>query len=81
VRIRVANLSQRILPYFTLAVRSKDGRTAGAVWLQVGDIQPGSEKVLETDCYSHLIPPQEVILANMPEPTPAERDLYWEFRP
>jgi hypothetical protein len=80
IRIRVANLSQRVLPFFTLSVRSRDGETAGAVWLPVGDVQPGGEKVLEIDCYSNLIPPQDVVLADMPEPTPVERDLYWEFR-
>ncbi len=80
IQIRIMNDSERMLPFYTIGVKSKDSDFTGAVWVPVDGIRPGDDRLLAVDCYSELLSPTEVTLFDMPEPTPPERDSYWEFQ-
>lgn len=78
--IRVANSSQRRLPFLTAGARAKDGSMDGRVWLKVGDIGPGEERLVRHPAYKGQIERGNIEFYPLPDPAPEDRDLFWEFR-
>jgi hypothetical protein len=78
--IKVQNDSDRVLPFLSLGVRSKDGRLNGGQYLRVQNLQPGHGEILAVDCYKDLVAPEQVELFSLPDPGPEDRGHYWEFR-
>jgi hypothetical protein len=76
----VKNNSIRTLPYLSIGIQGKGGRIlVGAVWLNVGHIQPGEKAVVTKDCYKDRISRDELEPFDLPEPIPEKKDRYWEF--
>lgn len=78
--IEIRNDSDRILPFFTLGVRSKDRHLNGGHYLRVENLTPGQTEVLTVDCYKDLVAPEQIELFDLPDPGPEDREYYWEFR-
>ena len=55
--------------------RHKGGRFDGGLWLNVKDMAPGQEAVVERDCYSELAPISEHEFYDLPDPDPEPRTL------
>ncbi|HVA48945.1 MAG TPA: hypothetical protein VNH11_21440 [Pirellulales bacterium] len=80
LQFEVKNRSNMALPYLTIGIRRKGGEPFGGVKLPVSGIQPGSGAVVEVDCYKQSHAPEDVEPFEKPDPEPALRDLYWEFK-
>ena len=80
LRFRVENASEMMLPYLSVGIRSKDGRIEGGVWLPTLHLAPGENAVIEKGCYRGLIEPGNLEAFPLPDPTPEDRERYWEFR-
>jgi hypothetical protein len=77
---KVTNAGNQVLGALTVGVRSKDKRLNGAVRLRVQKIGPGETALLHVDCYKDLVPPKEIEVFALPDPSPEDRDFYWELR-
>lgn len=80
LRFEVHNASNMILPYLTVGIRHKEGEVIGGVKLPVSGIRPGETAIIEMDCYKKTHDPMKVEAFQKPDPEPALRDLYWEFK-
>jgi hypothetical protein len=80
LQFEVHNGSRLILPYLTIGIRHKDGEAFGGVKLPVLNIRPGHTATIEVDCYKKTHDPHKVEAFQEPDPEPALRDLYWEFK-
>jgi len=75
----VRNNSRGTLPYLTLEVVWKDGSLIGGVWLPVSHVRPGQRALVAHEgCKGASL--SDVDIAKSPDPTPSDRDRYWEFR-
>lgn len=79
-RFEVHNGSDVTLPFLTIGARSKDNRIDGKLWLKVQDIQPNVTKVVRHVAYKDQVARDEIEFYKVADPTPGERDEYWEFR-
>ena len=76
----VQNNSKRILPFLTVGIRDSGQKIlTGSVWLDVGNIEPGSKGVVKKDCYKDRIPPDQLEPFDLPDPIPEKKEAYWEF--
>jgi hypothetical protein len=84
LRFEVHNQSDLRLPFLSVGIRGQlredDDTLTGGVWLPIHDIGPGETKVVEKDCYKDLVPPDQAEAFEEPDPTPEDRNRYWEFR-
>jgi hypothetical protein len=80
LRFEVRNDSSLILPFLTVGVRHKGGEVFGGIKLPVSGIRPGQTAIIEIDCYKKTHDPHKVEPFQEPDPEPALRDLYWEFK-
>lgn len=80
VQVSVTNDSVMRLPFYSLGVRANGGGFSGRLWLPIGDLPPGSSRILERECYKRNLPRNAIELYTLPDPSPEERDDYWEFR-
>lgn len=78
LRFKVRNSSNRSLKAFTIGVRHRQGEVEARLPIDVSAIAPGDEKIVDVPGYVTL-PADEVVAFDLPEPTPAERDLYAEL--
>lgn len=76
----VRNESNRILPYLSIGIRSKDGHFHGGIWLPVSEIAPGEKAIIEKESYKGLVSASELEAFELPDPEPEDRERYWEFR-
>ncbi len=80
----IHNASDIRLPFLSIGIRgpirSQDNTLTGGVWIPVLDIGPGETKVIEKGCYKDLVSPDQAEAFPEPDPNPADRDRYWEFR-
>jgi len=80
LQFEVCNGSELTLPFLSIGIRKKDGTQVGGVWLPVSHIPPGQSAVVEKGCYKEHVAPEDVDAFDKPDPEPALRDRYWEFR-
>lgn len=85
LKIAVKNNSNLILPYLTIGMRAKDPKESGRSWesglhINVSNIQPGQEAVVEHHIHLNLFTPVNTELFQVSDPLPEERDKYWEFQ-
>jgi hypothetical protein len=80
LRFEVHNGSDTVLPYLTLGIRYKGGDAFGGVKLPIADLNPGSKKLVEIDCYKKWHDPSTVEPFEEGDPEPEDRDRYWEFK-
>lgn len=80
LRFEVQNASTRTLPYLSIGIRSKNGRISGGVWLPVSHVAPGTQAIVEKECYRNVAPPEELEPFALPDPGPEDRERYWEFK-
>ena len=76
----VENNSSLSLPFLSIGVKDCDNSIlTGGIWLNVAHIGPGENGVAKADCYKDRIPPEKLVAFFKPDPTPEQRDRYWEF--
>lgn len=85
VKIAVRNNSNLVLPYLTIGMRTKNPTQDGQVWesairLNISDIQPGQEHIIEHQIPQQIFTPDNTEFFQLAVPTPEERDKYWEFK-
>jgi hypothetical protein len=84
VLIRVTNGSPMSLPYISLNVsgemRGKNDVLDGGVVVPTANIQPGASAVVAVDCYREVVDPWTVLLTDIPDLGPEDRNILWEFR-
>lgn len=78
--IRVHNRSNETLPYLTIGVRIKNSTMESATRIDVSDLKPGEEKTVHKLIFPEEAKRNNLILEDLPDPTPEEREMYWEFR-
>jgi hypothetical protein len=78
LRVRIRNGSDRVLPWLTVGVRHREGVVQGGVPIDVSSIRPGEEKLVDVPGYLTL-EPEDAVLIDLPEPTPATRNEYSEL--
>jgi hypothetical protein len=76
--IEVYNGSSESLNWVEVGIKAK--KLEGAVQLDVHDIKPGETKVVARECYKDQVPATEIMLFNLPPPTPEDRDVFKELR-
>jgi hypothetical protein len=79
-RIAVKNNSNIVLPYLSIGARSKDNTIEGRIWLNIADVQPGEERIIEHPGYKDQIARNNLELFPLPDPEPEDRSSFWEFR-
>lgn len=75
----VTNAGTRSIPVLTVGVRSEDRRLNGAILLAIGHIGPGQTATVRASCYKGLKRPEEILVFELPEPRPEDRDFYGEL--
>src|SRR5262249_16314672 len=80
LQFEVYNGSDTVLPFLAIGIRRKDGGFQGGVWLPVSHVSPKRTALIEQDCYSKLAAPGELEAFPLPDPTPEDRERYWEFK-
>ncbi|ACM19399.1 hypothetical protein Geob_1039 [Geotalea daltonii FRC-32] len=78
-RFRIYNNSKTVLPFLTVGIRHNENKFEGGIWIPVRHVTPGQVRDVEAKPYPH-IPIEEQIPFSMPDPTPEDRAMYWEFR-
>lgn len=80
LQFEVHNGSRLVLPYLSVGIRHKGGAAFGGVKVPVSTILPGQTAIIEHHCYKESHDPHLIEAFPQPDPEPALRDLYWEFR-
>lgn len=75
---RVANMSDRVLPFLSLGIRGPNLR--GGIWLPVANIGPGETRTVEKQSYTCLEDPSLLEAFDLPDPWPEDRERYREFK-
>lgn len=78
IELLVCNKSNRTLAAYSLSVKV-EGKLLGLISLPVRDIKPGESKMLAIDCYSQIVEPGEVMLHDIADPGPEDREHIYEF--
>lgn len=78
LRFSVRNGSNRFIKALTVGVKAKDGVIEAHLPIDTSGVAPGEERILEVPGYATL-PAEDVIVFDLPEPTPADKDLYAEL--
>jgi hypothetical protein len=77
----VKNGSKTRIPFLTISVKDKTNEFfEGGIWLPVGEISPGQEKRITRECYKNIVRPSDILFISKEEPTPDDKDRYWEFK-
>lgn len=80
VEFDVYNGSPMVLPFLSVGARSRLGDIEGRVKLSVGQLEPGASQTIRHSCYKGHIDRRHLELFDLPDPSPEERDAYWEFK-
>lgn len=80
ILFEVYNGSRIILPYLSIGVRKVSGEQIGGIWIPISSVLPGQTITIRKACYKDRFSPEEIEIFDLPDPSPEERDLYWEFR-
>ena len=80
LEFEVRNASDLILPYLSVGIRHKNGEEFGGVKIPVSHVAPGQTAIVRLDCYKRTHHPETIEAFELPDPEPALRDLYFEFR-
>ena len=81
VRILVRNESNLTLPFLTIGFRGKNPAIEGRIWLPISHVMPGQEDIVEHSGYKkHVSGEENRDFYHLPDPTPEEKDRFWEFR-
>ncbi|WP_153009498.1 hypothetical protein [Mastigocoleus testarum] len=80
VRILVRNESNLTLPFLTIGFRGKNPAIEGSIWLPISHVIPGQEYIVEHSGYKEYISTENSEFYHLPDPTPEEKDIFWEFR-
>jgi hypothetical protein len=89
--LEVHNGSDLILPFLSIGVQLKAGTLVdgmrlkadtmvGGIWLPVSHIHPGQMGKVECDAYKKLYDPSDIEFVPNPDPSPEDREYYWEFK-
>ena len=77
----VHNASEMRLPYLSIGIQGRGGsKLTGGVWLDIAGIEPGNTGIVQKDCYKDQLSPEELECVEMNDPTPENKDRYWEFQ-
>ncbi|MCX6922371.1 MAG: hypothetical protein NT154_04020 [Verrucomicrobia bacterium] len=75
---RVANMSDRRLPFLSLGIRGPS--LVGGLWLPVADIGVGETRTVEKEGYTCMKDPSLQEAFDLPDPWPEDRERYLEFK-
>lgn len=85
IKVLVRNNSDLVLPYLTIGMRTRKTGQASQVWesgihLDVSNIQPGQESVVEHSIHQSVFTPDNTEFFDQVNLIPEDRQQYWEFR-
>lgn len=80
ILFEIHNGSRAILPYLSIGVRRVNGDVFGGIWLPISSVLPGQAMTIHKSCYKERYSPEEIEFFDLPDPSPEDRDRYWEFK-
>ena len=78
--VRITNMSNMVLPYFTLDINHSEGRSFTRSAIPTNDLMPGETKEHHVKWQVKYPEHEQLLLAGARDPVPGEQQYYWEFR-
>jgi hypothetical protein len=78
--VSITNMSNIVLPYFTLDVNHPDGRGFCGKFIPTESLLPGETKEYHLSWYEKFPDHAQLQLADARDPVPGEQKFYWEFK-